>query len=479
LSQPSHSSSSRGGLNGYDVTAIVGEDGRLLAIRKRNLPREADAVTPKVPGGAAAEMAGAHARRAFREAKLRQSEPVLEILVGPDQKGYLAWSLEVRSTSLTQPQARRYWISAATEPRVLYFESLIYHQFHQGTVTGTLWDTTPVRGTISRRLASLEVTRTGSSGGSRVTGADGYFRFSGTGSVTIRGALRGPSCEIGNVAGPVMDVANMGDDLGPIDLDFRAAAEFELAQTTAFHWTNRGFQFVGGVVPRRRLPVVVNINATCNAYWDGQAIHFYRAGGGCPNTAYSDVIIHEMGHGIDQWLGDIRDGGYSEGFGDSLAILITGQPCTGRDFWGRGTCLRSALDVHMWPPDPHEGPHDRGRRYGQFTWQVVERLGTGWATRLILGAAALNPADIPDAVELSFVADDNDNDLSNGTPHCKQLAEAADARGIPHPPCPPSGCLDDCADNFRACMDMVGQPGGATKAWCVAQFMRCQRACQP
>ena len=44
----------------------------------------------------------------------------------------------------------------------------------------------------------------------------------------------------------------------------------------------------------------VNINNTCNAYWNG-SVNFYRDGGGCRNTGeIQAVITHEWGHGLDQ-----------------------------------------------------------------------------------------------------------------------------------------------------------------------------------
>ena len=42
-----------------------------------------------------------------------------------------------------------------------------------------------------------------------------------------------------------------------------------------------------------------------------------------------------------------------------------------------------------------------------------------------------------DAVRLSFIVDDNDGNLTNGTPHFRALANAADSRKIPRIPDPP------------------------------------------
>ena len=47
--------------------------------------------------------------------------------------------------------------------------------------------------------------------------------------------------------------------------------------------------------------VNVNLNQTCNAYWNGSTLNFFKSGGGCANTGeIAGVSLHEFGHGIDQ-----------------------------------------------------------------------------------------------------------------------------------------------------------------------------------
>ncbi|MCX7829935.1 MAG: hypothetical protein N2445_02605, partial [Acidobacteria bacterium] len=44
----------------------------------------------------------------------------------------------------------------------------------------------------------------------------------------------------------------------------------------------------------------VNINDTCNAYWNGTSLNFFKSGGGCGNTGeLPGVSLHEWGHGMD------------------------------------------------------------------------------------------------------------------------------------------------------------------------------------
>src|SRR5262249_5321323 len=157
------------------------------------------------------------------------------------------------------------------------------------------------------------------------------------------------------------------------------------------------------------LPTHVNIDDTCNAFFDPNehTLNFFKAGDGCANSAYCDVACHEFGHAVDDQFGGILDGGYSEGFGDSLAMLITRDSVIGRDFQGKGSPpLRNGTDIVTWPPQDTE-VHQVGRIYGGFAWELIQQLnsklgsedkGFAAAKQLILGAAALNPKDTPDAV---------------------------------------------------------------------------------
>lgn len=90
----------------------------------------------------------------------------------------------------------------------------------------------------------------------------------------------------------------------------------------------------------------VNINSTCNAYWNGSSINFYRSGGGCGNTGeIPGIALHEWGHGMDDNDGS---GGISppvETRADWTAILQTHQSCAGGGFfddWDQGCGVTSA-----------------------------------------------------------------------------------------------------------------------------------------
>jgi hypothetical protein len=434
---------------GSDYLTIVSEDGRLLATRVRGLPTEVDATEPTVSAEAAADVAREDAGDAPDDIDFEVAESMLEIWVDENEEGRLAWRIILESDDLTDPHGRQYWISAIGEPEVIHWESTIYHT-HFGTVSGNLWDTSPLAGTQNRPLGDLQVNRAGAGGGSIVSGPDGRYGFtSGTGNANIQATLTGPRVAIQNMAGAVMAIVRSGSHANAINLNFGASQELEFSQVSAFYWTNLARRLSDSglaVDPTHQMPTRVNIADSCNAFYrlSDKSINFFQAGGVCPNTAYSDVVLHEFGHYLDHVNGGILDGGWSEGAGDAIAILGTRQPCLGRDFLGANTCLRPATDLVMWPPTPGEGVHARGRRYAGFVWELVDQLKVGYgedaafdiAKQLVVATFVANPSSIPDAVHLAFLLDDNDGDLTNGTPHFGQLAAAADSRNLPRPPDP-------------------------------------------
>ncbi|MDX1388675.1 MAG: hypothetical protein R3344_05770, partial [Acidobacteriota bacterium] len=73
-----------------------------------------------------------------------------------------------------------------------------------------------------------------------------------------------------------------------------------------------------------------NVNLTCNARWDGEAINFYRQGNNCANNGeMPSVIAHEWGHGYDY-----NDGGdgtiTSEAFADVVSMFEMRDSCMSR-----------------------------------------------------------------------------------------------------------------------------------------------------
>jgi len=435
---------------GSDVAAIVAANGRLLTLRRRGLARAVDAVEPRVASGVARETALADFRRIAQGSEAAAGDAELQIWVDAEQGGHLAWHFVVASRALNRPAAIEYYVSAV-DGAILSRENAIYTAYH-GKATGAAWTASPLQGAGSVNLSSMNVSTPGL--GTSVTDSQGNFIFSGGGLFPrlFTGRLSGPFAVVSNNAGPPAIVNQLGISGPNIPINFAAPSDQARAQVSGFYWTNlvRGFAtniIVPGEPRLAGLPVNVNIGGSCNAFWVPDPVHptsnYYLAGGGCPNMAYSDVVMHEFGHGVDQMNGGIIDGGYSEGFGDALAVLGTRQSCVGRDFFGAQSCLRNATTIVTWPSSTGTDAHNIGHVYSGFTWELVQQLSQSMSSNdayalardLIFSAAKLNPSSLPDAVLLSFLADDDDGDPTTCSPHFKQLEAAANSRQLPHPTC--------------------------------------------
>jgi hypothetical protein len=148
-----------------------------------------------------------------------------------------------------------------------------------------------------------------------------------------------------------------------------------------------------------------------------------QAGGGCSEHGQLDGVAHEWGHGLDDRYGGIsQTNGLSEGWGD-ISALPRRQP------------------------DPRQRLPDRRRRHPQRQQHdavpgaapCTRRASRGWASRgscatasrprsatagaialtndIVIGTIVADATTRPSAVLEVFLADDNDGNLANGTPH--------------------------------------------------------------
>ncbi|MFC1572083.1 FlgD immunoglobulin-like domain containing protein [Candidatus Eisenbacteria bacterium] len=196
----------------------------------------------------------------------------------------------------------------------------------------------------------------------------------------------------------------------------------------------------------QRITCNVSVNNSCNAFWDG-SINMFHEAGGCANTGQiQGVIEHEFGHGV-QWsiLGFQGSQGLGEGNGDILANLITQDSLLGRG-WNLDQCnsgLRNS-DNNLVYPDDVVGVeiHSAGRVIAGFHWDFMKLLQALYgdelgmilaAERWHFGRVLEHPTDQPAQVLATFIADDDDGDLGNGTPHYDMLCEAAQNHGFDCP----------------------------------------------
>jgi len=213
-----------------------------------------------------------------------------------------------------------------------------------------------------------------------------------------------------------------------------------------------------------QISVTSNVNGTCNAYSDGDSIFFLRGSEGqCEYTArLPDVSYHEFGHSIHTQslipgVGTF-EGALSEGISDYLAATTTGDPKMGVGFFLDEQPMRD-LDPEgyewHWPED-RGFVHDEGRIIGGTLWDLrvalVDKLGEEEGINKadeIWYESIRRASDIPTMYPEALLTDDDDGDLSNGTPNQCEIDVAFYKHGLV------------LADAFGASVETLAQePGG-------------------
>ncbi len=209
------------------------------------------------------------------------------------------------------------------------------------------------------------------------------------------------------------------------------------------------------------IPVTVNEkppkdSGPCNAGYDNDdtSIHFGPEPDDleeCGNWALDTVIYHEYGHFVDYMAGGKTNSALSEGWGDILSAYPTSQPLNGEGLKGQ-EYIRTADNNYQYDSDDEE--HTQGQAWAGFAWELRkifiqeygEQAGVELAEYLVITTFLANSESIPDAVFDVFLIDDNDDYITNGTPHDCEIFEAARRHNIP---------INDAvgANNSKDCYD--------------------------
>jgi len=182
-------------------------------------------------------------------------------------------------------------------------------------------------------------------------------------------------------------------------------------------------------------------SGTCNAFYTAGTINFYVGDGTrCNNFGeIADVIYHEIGHGIHHYI--LEEGVFasdvSEGSADYISATLTGDPELAPGAYISGDSIRELDTDRVYPDDVTGESHNDGLIWGSFMWNLREQWittygetdGAGLADALILATLAQGPmlSDIGEAV---IVADDDNGDLADGTPHACELLDLLDLHGL-------------------------------------------------
>ena len=422
----------------------VGANGRLYAFGadSRRIPA-GTRVTPLIPAPLARE--AAIADLPFDRGRDRVEDGglgLLPIASGTGTDFRLVHEVRVR---IADPPGNWIVLVDAANGDVLWRMSRVRHAIG-GTATGDVHPFLPTDPLAPVPFAHMSVTD-GSL--TTVTGPAGAWSLASGGAVTISAGLAGPFVDVNRADAPDAAFTMGASDPATVDIVWNAGNSHD-AERDGFHHTNVAHDHARSVDPGftaidYAMPCVVNIADVCNAYWDGNGIHFYAAGGGCPNTAtLPDVVYHEYGHGVNDRLYEqqgvtfgMLSGALHEGLADVNAAFIRDDPAIGNGFFGPGTMIRTIDNTRTYPRDVSGDGHVTGLIVAGAMWDLRQSIGLAAATHLAHFAKYGVPDDPTEpgvAMNEYFievlVADDDDADLANGTPNSAAIIAAFNAHGI-------------------------------------------------
>ncbi|TNE90686.1 MAG: hypothetical protein EP330_07605 [Deltaproteobacteria bacterium] len=253
--------------------------------------------------------------------------------------------------------------------------------------------------------------------------ADEAGQFSGGGTID---GLRGTWFNVRNNAGPNANFEVSGDHLVTDSDATMAEIDTYVFAHQIREWGLANAPEVG-LMSERSFTVNVNMDDVCNAYYDGQSINFFQAGQGCNNSGrIADVVYHEWGHGFHDYSlqAGVFDGSVSEGVGDIVSFLQTDDHIMAPYFMTDGSGIRQVERDRVYPDDVVGEVHEDGLIFGGAVWDMWkiaraeygEEVGTQITTDVFTGLIKGGPT-LGTVYDEAVFADDDDGDLSNGTPN--------------------------------------------------------------
>jgi hypothetical protein len=267
---------------------------------------------------------------------------------------------------------------------------------------------------------------------------------------------RGASLRAGDLAADPARIV-LTDPADPVSALWDSTAA-SAAEREAYVLVQRARARVRGIdpgfdEPRFRLdaliPVVVHdAELACNAFASLDTefpwLRFAGASGACADLGRTaGVVQHEYGHLVTlyAYAPDDAPGFIQEGCSDFFSASLADTPRVGLGWQGPGTFVRDLAAPLYWPVGPlcPQDPYCSGAALATSLWSLRETLiatradrdaAVRYAETLFHFMRAGKPQTFQDCLVGLLLQDDDDNDLSNGTPNLDAIAAAFETHGL-------------------------------------------------
>jgi len=222
------------------------------------------------------------------------------------------------------------------------------------------------------------------------------------------------------------------------------------------------------------------VPATCmvgnnydNAYWNGQGM-FFGDGDQRDNFALlADIVYHEFGHGVTghiyprgvlPYTGE--PGALNEAWSDYFPCSITDEPLVGEGGM-RGGRIRNIDNEFKHNPPNWGEVHQDSRIISAAMWHSREILGLEITDPLFHYTRYLYGNDFMEYFTDILITDDDDGDITNGSPHGFTLYEQFGRHDIG-----PGAIPDFTTKNFFFDDDADGAEGNQNNQWEAGESIR-------
>ncbi len=343
------------------------------------------------------------------------------------------------------------YICDADSGTILFQENLVLHQDISGQVQGMSTDGIGADICDDEIPMAMPYARVTAGSSTIYADADGHFTIpmASPGSVSINSLIRGQYFVVNNQAGAGGSVTVTGTSGEPVEVMHneantsatnRAEVNVYICANTVRDFTLAQNPAYPTIANQTQFPANTNIADTCNAFYNGSSINFYQAGGGCTNTGNSTVVFHEYGHHLIN-SGGSGQGAYGEGMSDTVAVAITDSPFLGLGFQSNcSTPLRNADNNIQYPCSTPI--HSCGRVMSGCAWSTRQCLVDAGVEgyRDLIGSWVINSILLHNGTEITpqitidwLTLDDNNDDITDGTPHYDCIDAGFSAHNMPAP----------------------------------------------
>jgi hypothetical protein len=351
-----------------------------------------------------------------------------------------------------------YWSTYvdARSGEILWREDLIHTVDFVGHVQGDVeWESYCDGQTADFPVDGMRITISGVGTTYSAENGDFTLSYGGSGSASISAEFRGLYINVNRYTGG--DAVHNGTIVAgtPYTIDWSQANSI-YSERDCFSYINKQHRWLKNLDPAftgldYEMPCSVErTDGYCpgNAWYDYNGINFCAQSATYGNTGrMSDVAYHEYGHGITHRMYNstsIPNSTLHEGNSDIAANVLTRESIIGLGFYLNNCTsgIRNSNNNLVYPDDQTgEGHHD-GQIIAGFIWDAWEALlgayAQDYADSVLFNAWHFGrklglPTSMPDQVYWTFVEDDDDGDLDNGTPHHAMFCVGATNHGFDCP----------------------------------------------